>query len=287
MSFPRTRLTLIERLTSGTAEDDWRDFMVDYWRPVCRFAARWGKLNADDAEDVASVTFQVLIGGNLLARWTQNRSAKLRTLLCSVVRNVLSNRARNQSGRSRLLQENRELILELSSVQALGEEGESDELAEPFYATLVDELLQDTAEALLQDYLREGRGDYFRVLYGRICEQMTSAEIGESLGLPTTTVENYYRHAKRRLGQTLKRLLERRLRRYCAEDRLSEEFQSEWQDLNTYLSACGGIERALRDSHSEFDSSEFRRREHASVNTTMIQIRELLGPETGPDKSQN
>jgi hypothetical protein len=54
--------------------------------------ARWGRLQWDDAEDVSSATFQVILSVWLLERWLKQPTARLRTLLCSVVRNVLSNR---------------------------------------------------------------------------------------------------------------------------------------------------------------------------------------------------
>ncbi|MBU4271254.1 MAG: hypothetical protein KKE86_04830, partial [Planctomycetes bacterium] len=94
MGFPQTRLTLIQRLTSGGAEEDWQNFLKDYWGPICRFSLRRGARNLDDAEDVASETFEALWEQRLLVRWVANRSAKLRTLLCCVVRNILSHRNR-------------------------------------------------------------------------------------------------------------------------------------------------------------------------------------------------
>ena len=38
MAFPDTRQTLIQRLATTSGEDDWRQFLNDYWGPVCRFA---------------------------------------------------------------------------------------------------------------------------------------------------------------------------------------------------------------------------------------------------------
>src|SRR5262245_24491049 len=105
MAFPETRQTLIQRLATTSGEDDWRQFLSDYWGPVCRFAAARASLSAADAEDVASLTFEAILSNQLLARWMLNQSAKLRTLLCSVVRNIISNRARVNEGRERILQE--------------------------------------------------------------------------------------------------------------------------------------------------------------------------------------
>ena len=105
MSFPETRLTLIKRLSGGGSEADWREFLHDYWGPVCGFAMRWGGLAVHDAEDVAAETFQTLIRSDLLARWRKNRAARLRTLLCAVARNIIANQARIDQGRKRILRE--------------------------------------------------------------------------------------------------------------------------------------------------------------------------------------
>src|SRR5512137_977749 len=102
MSFPETRQTFIERLASGGSEHDWRCFLQDYWGPVCRFALRWGVGNFADAEDVAAQTFEILWENRLLVRWVSNRSARLRSLLCGVVRKILANRGRTRENRQRL-----------------------------------------------------------------------------------------------------------------------------------------------------------------------------------------
>ena len=68
--------------------------------PVSRCRSGAGQLS--DAEDVASQTFEVLWESRLLVRWIANRSAKLRSLLCSVTRKTLANRKRVRAGRERL-----------------------------------------------------------------------------------------------------------------------------------------------------------------------------------------
>ena len=105
MVFPQTRVTLIQRLASGGSEEDWGQFLSDYWGPICRLSLRFGARNLDDAEDVASQTFEVLWERRLLVRWVSNQTAKLRTLLCSVVRNILSHRNRLRVNRDRLWQD--------------------------------------------------------------------------------------------------------------------------------------------------------------------------------------
>ncbi len=283
MSFPKTRHTLIQRIASAGEEDDWRQFMSDYWRPVCRFAVRWGNLSIDDAEDVASATFDAVMTNNLLRRWLSNQSAKLRTLLCSVVRHVLANRQRVEAGRARLLRENRDAFKELASVQLDAHFKVELEPADAFYSAWAEELLQDAVESLLGEYLKAGKGDYFRVLYGRICEGITMPQIAASLGLKQGTAENFYKRARKRLGENLQQRLREHVRRYCPGDEADAEFRSEWDCLGNFLQGRGGIEKALRQSYESFDSTAVRQHEQSSMTTILTQAPKLASPpETTP-----
>lgn len=105
MAFPQTRLTLIQRLAANASQADWREFVEDYWGPVCRFAQGRSNLTHEDAEDIATEVFEAISQNRLLERWSKLRSAKLRTLICCVTRNVLSNRIRVETGRVRLVRE--------------------------------------------------------------------------------------------------------------------------------------------------------------------------------------
>ena len=51
---------------------------------------------------------------------------------------------------------------------------------ERFLAAWVEDLLQNVLQQLAKEYHAEGKGDYFRVLYGRMCERMSIAEVAES-----------------------------------------------------------------------------------------------------------
>ena len=163
MSFPDTRLTLIQRLASDDREEDWARFMKDYWEPVCRFSMRWGARQLRDAEDVASQTFEVLWKNRLLVRWMSNRSAKLRTLLCRVARNVLSNRHRVQANRDRLLREPAE------AGEAKEPDRTEEEQIKVFYGAWAEDVVSRAVESLAAEYYRHGKGDYVWVLYGRLC----------------------------------------------------------------------------------------------------------------------
>lgn len=270
MPFPETRHTLIQRIVSGGDEEDWRIFMTDYWRPVCRFSMSWGKVNQTDAEDIASLTFEALIRNQLLIRWVSNPSAKLRTLLCGVVRNVLSNRARVQVGRKKLL----EKILEDSGGPSwiTDTSDESTQQLDLFYAAWVEELLQDCVESVMADYYSRDRGDYFRVLYGRICEKMTVREIADNLGLKQETVENYFKHGRKKLAEQLELMVKERVRRYCTPQNFLSEYQLEWSSLGDYLKSQGGLERAISRSYEALDSMGLRNREQQSVSDILNRL---------------
>lgn len=246
MSFPNTRHTLIQRLASGGRDADWREFLDDYWGPVCRFARWKGNLSHEDAEDVGSVVFEALLKSRLLERWSEVQSARLRTLMCSVVRNVLSNRARVAIGRENLVQEHGgrlDRYRELSEIDVA--DTPVDQL-DAFYSAWVDELLQAVIEDLLVEYNRSGKGDYFRVLYGRICEQMTVPEIAAALQIKLTATENYLRHMRQKLADRLRDTLRNQVLRYSDSDHLEAELAEEWTQLGAFLERQGGLEAAIR-----------------------------------------
>ncbi len=81
MSFPQTSKTLIFRVVTEGNERDWHQFLSDYWLPVCRFAQQRAKLGIEDAEDVASETFEAILRNQLLKRWVADRIYGLRATL--------------------------------------------------------------------------------------------------------------------------------------------------------------------------------------------------------------
>jgi DNA-directed RNA polymerase specialized sigma24 family protein len=264
MSFPKTRLTLIQRLVASGSETDWRSFLNDYWGPVCRFAHRWGVGTPDDAEDVASQTFAALWKNRLLVRWMASRSAKLRTLLCGVVRNILSNRNRVLRARQRLTQE---------LACRLGESSrEEDDRVDSFYAAWVEDLVQKAVRVLVVDYYRQGKGDHVRVLYGRLCQQVSIAELAETLGIKPSDVDNYYRHARQQLGDVLQDLVRRYAQRYCADGSAEDEFAQEWLQLGRHLAEFGGLEEAVRRSYDLLDPREVTQPRQAGLGEALTQI---------------
>lgn len=249
MAFPETRLTLIRRLASGGSEQDWHEFLADYWGPVCRFASFRAGLSLADAEDIASKTFEVILSNELLVRWSTTPSAKLRTLICSVVQKVLSNQTRVARNRKRLLKEyatsgehNGPLIMSTTFDVA-------DEQVDAFYAAWVEELLRQSVDSLLEELYGEGKGDYFRVLYGRLCDGMTMPQISQLLGIKTTDSENYFKAAKKRLATCLKDNVEAHVRRYNNDRDIESDFRAEWDQLGEFMRKCGGLEDAVRHAH--------------------------------------
>lgn len=268
MSFPQTRLTLIRRLAGGGNDTDWRDFLDDYWPPLRAFAMRWGNLSLADAEDVAAETLQAIVKNQLLDRWQAHRAARLRTLLCSVARNVISNRARVEQGRNRILRglaQGAEADLP-PSIWTSPEP--SEEQDDTFYRAWIDDLLDRCVQALLADLHRVGKGDYFRVLYGRLCEGLSLSEVARMLQIPTTTAENYYKAATKRLANVLERAVRRHVQKYCSEGAEDEEFRAEWWQLSAYLQEHGGIENAVRSCHQRMTSGEQPSRDSKTLADT-------------------
>jgi RNA polymerase sigma factor (sigma-70 family) len=268
MAFPLTRLTLIQRLVSGGSEEDWSVFLAEYWGPVCRFALRFGAHGVQDAEDVASHTFEIILSNQLLGRWTANRSAKLRSLLCSVVRNVLSNRHRVAAGRERLQPGLLEHIRRQNE--------ERNERSDEFYAAWVEDLLQRAMDSLAAEYHAAGKGDCVRVLYGRICRQRTVAEVAESLGISPRTADNYFRDARERLQLLLEEMLRTQLRRYCAPEDERDEFAREWQELGQFLVDQGGLDAAIQRACELLDPAKTMHRGSAAYHHAKQRISSLL-----------
>lgn len=265
MGFPETRHTLVQRIVASGGETDWRQFLNDYWGPVCRFAARFGALGLADSEDVAAETFEALLTNRLLARWTANRSAKLRTLLCTVTRNVISNRARVAQGRARLMREHLDQGGELGGSDAPAEQ------LDAFDAAWADDLLEQAVDRLLAEYHQSGKGDYFRVLYGRICEEMAMAEVADALGLKISAAENYYKAARRRLAAIFEDLVREHVGRYAEAQTAAAEFAAEWAHLGDYLTTHGGLENAIRRAYGD-TSAALRQQRAERIDTTLSRI---------------
>ena len=103
--------------------------------------------------------------------------------------------------------------------------------------------------ALLAEYDQSGRGDYFRVLYGRICEQLSMPDIAEMLQIKLSSAESYYRHARRRLQEQVQELIQQHVLRYSGADDVRDEFNVESMRAGEYLQQRGGLEAAVRKAY--------------------------------------
>ena len=208
-----------------------------------------------DAEDVAAQTFEAILKNQLLARWESNRSARLRTLLCQVVRNVLANRARQLETRERRLREYTEqtagdgpLVVHESSDPAVIED-------DTFYVAWIEALLTKCIDCLMTDLHSRGKGDHFRVLYGRLCEGLSTPDVSQALDIKMTAAENYFKSTKKRLADLLKLTVREHVERYTDEHEADDEFRREWATLGDYLQKNGGLELTVRRVYQESATS--------------------------------
>jgi len=275
MSFPQTRLTLIQRLVTDGDEEDWQRFLKDYWGPICRFALRWGAGTLHDAEEVASQTFEVIWRNQLLERWVSNRSAKLRSLLCAVVRNVLSNRHRVRANRQRL---SADVVRHIENSSRTNHEE-----YDAFYAAWVEDVLQQSVESLSAVYYAEGKGDYVRVLYGRLCQGLTIAAVAQALDITPASVDHYYRHARKRLSMNLESAVRRLVERYCPAADLEDEFTSEWTALGRYLAENGGLDEAVGQAYALMDPVKMKPHQQERLSQAVIRLSSLPGK---PDRAK-
>jgi RNA polymerase sigma factor (sigma-70 family) len=272
MSFPETHETLVYRVATKGSERDWYQFLSDYWLPVCRFAQRRGQVGVQDAEDIAVETFEAILRNQLLQRWILNRSSKLRTLLCTVIRQVLSNRARVQKRRQQLLKEKRHELLWRTDLLTIKVAYEGVEHMDEFYAAWVESILLQVLESLMEEYKSKDRVEYFRVLHGRICERMTAAQISKAVGIKIDDVQNYYRAARKRLASKLKELTREHVHRYCSTQDVNTEFDSEWRQLGQYLKEHGGLEHAIGEVYGASGLLEMASRRAQVVTSTACRL---------------
>ena len=80
-------------------------------------------------------------------------------------------------------------------------------------------------------------------------------ELSKALDIKTTAAENYYRAAKKRLGDELRSRVECHIRRYCADQDAAAEFEAEWAQLAEFLGMQGGLEQAVRRSYQAMAAS--------------------------------
>ncbi len=262
--FPQTRQTLIQRIVESREAPEWKTFLDDYWGPIVRFAARSGKLSNQDAEDITAEAFKALISANLLSRWLEDRRSKLSTLLCTVVTNLISNRARVQSGREKIMA----VISQDLEADVVDRQMSSSE--DSFYGAWADELLLTTLHQLRSDYFKQGRINAFRVFYGKVHEGLSNPEIAECLNIKVTDVENYYKRVRQQFSDRLRAAIEENVRKYGYRESIAEEVELEWRELGQYLKARGELETVFRQIPD--DENELRILERKSKVDILHQL---------------
>lgn len=270
MSFPQTRYTLIQRISAGGDDRDWRQFLTDYWGPICRFARRGGTLSWEDAEDVAAQAFTALVQNQLLVRWMTQRSAKLRTLLCAVVRNTLSNRARMEKGRARLLRNHGGQLDDRGGLPVLPSLDASTEQDDTFYAAWVEELVRRAVDEVLADLHAQGKGDYFRIFYSHLCDGMSLVEVADSLSMEPGKVKTAYEHTRLCLTRKLEALVQDHVQRYSPAPDAAAEIAVEWSRLGDHLKVNGELEATVRRA---YEGDMPTARQHASArHATLVRL---------------
>jgi hypothetical protein len=181
-----------------------------------------------------------------------------------------------ESGRKRLLEKHAQQAASDGPLPVSPTADPTQEQIDAFYAAWVDDLLQQVIDQLRDQYHAEGKGNYFRVLYGRLCEEMSVPEISQALGLKPTDVENYYKASKKQLAAVLKNCVRSQTTRYCDEAGLAEDFQTEWNQLGEFINQHGGLEEAVRRSYLERPASDHRVGRSSVFNDTLIRYRKHL-----------
>ena len=180
------------------------------------------------------------------------------------------------AGRARLLRDhggrldNRGALPLVASLDAPAEQ------VDAFYAAWVEELLQQAVETLCVYYHREGKGDFFRVLYGRLCDAMTMPEIARDLDITVSQAENAFKDARKRLARRLEDLVREHVGRYGAPEDVEGQFTAEWGQLGDYLKSRGGLEGAVRQAHEGLPAAPRAKQLSASMQAALTRAAEWL-----------
>jgi hypothetical protein len=151
-----------------------------------------------------------------------------------------------------------------------------DEMSDTFYAAWADDLVQRSVDSLAAELHGEGKGDHLRVLYGRLCEGLTIAQVSEALGISNAAVDRYFRQARARLGRSLKNLLRGQVHRYCPPEEAADECAAEWSQLGQYLKTHGGIEEAVSRAFAILDPVHLEKHSREASTRALSRLTALM-----------
>lgn len=233
MSFPPTRLSVVERTRSADSETRrlaYAAIIEAYWKPVYKYLRLKWNLDTDAAADLTQEFFTNTLEKDVLGRFDPAR-ARFRTYLRLCVDGFASN-TKKAEGRQKRGGGTTLVPLDFESA-----EGEilRHELAVPadvddmFYQEWVRALFQRAVADLRQWALETDRGIMFAVferydLSGPADDRPTYAAIGRELGLSPATVTNHLAAMRRQF----RRYVLDRLRDLTASD---EEYEVEAKRL--------------------------------------------------------
>jgi len=230
-AFPRTRLSLLERVRAPSADvrrQAFDDLVTGYWKPAYKYLRiRW-RLAPEDAEDVAQGFFAVAFEKDYLATFDPAKGrfrTFLRVCLDRYANKVYrAERARKRGGGVRRL-----------SLDFTGAEGELRALDPPdpreldqfFRQELIRDLFMRALADVRASLLAEGKEVPFRVFERYDLgpnEGRTYAAVAAEFGIPMTQVTNY-------LAAVRRRFRERALAHLRALSGTDEEFRADARDL--------------------------------------------------------
>lgn len=97
-------------------------------------------------------------------------------------------------------------------------------------------------------------------------------EIADALSIPLTSVENYFKAARKQLAASLEARVRAHVSRYAPEATSQQDFDDEWRQLGEYLATHGGLDDVLRKSTAGHSIFSQQRRKTALISSTLSRI---------------
>lgn len=207
--FPSTNWSVLAA-RSG-APDEWRrrlEALAElYWKPIYRYLRLRWRLGNEEAKDLTQSFFVRVLEGGLL-----DRADRARGRFRAFVKTCLENHvrmAKREAGR--LKRGGGEPVLRLD---AMSDDGPFDVPADDATpAEILDAqwraaVMERALARVREEYERENRPEYFRVLEHQIAdEKPTYAQTAERVGVRATDVGNFLKHARSRLRDAVRAIV--------------------------------------------------------------------------------